>query len=182
MARLLVLAVVLLGGSLAGWRALAPDGSDGADGLRQRARVVRVIDGDTIKVTIGSRRETVRLIGVDTPELHRPGTPVECGARPAERLMRRLALAADGRGRTVTLVADPTQDRRDRYGRMLAYVEGVDGTDLGEAELRDGWGEVYVFRGRRFQRLDRYRSAAAKARSERRGVWRSCAGGFHSAR
>jgi micrococcal nuclease len=152
---LLVLVVLLaLGG-----RAVVAQSEDG--------RVTRVVDGDTLHVTVDGRDETVRLIGIDTPELHKPGTPVECGARAATRVMNQLAA-----GRRVELVGDPSQDDRDRYGRLLAYVVTTRGDlDLGEAMLRRGWAEVYVY-DRPFERLGRYREAAAAGAD--RGVAARC--------
>ncbi len=79
------------------------------------ARVVRVVDGDTIEVRIGGRDEYVRLIGVDTPETVKPDTPVQCfGERASHFTKRRLT------GRRVRLVFGV--EPRDVYGRLLAYV------------------------------------------------------------
>lgn len=80
------------------------------------ARVVRVIDGDTIEARIGDgRTDDVRLIGVDTPETVKPGTPVQCfGERASHFTKRRLT------GRRVRLVFGV--EPRDVYGRLLAYV------------------------------------------------------------
>ena len=81
-----------------------------------RATVVRVIDGDTIVVRIGGRDENVRLLGIDTPETHKPETPVECyGQEASDRLTALLP-----QGTTVRLVRDV--EARDRYDRLLAYV------------------------------------------------------------
>jgi endonuclease YncB( thermonuclease family) len=144
---------------------------------RLEARVVRAVDGDTLEARLRSsgRVLDVRLIGIDTPETHRPGTPIECGGPRASRSMHRLA---DGRG--VTLVTDPTQDRFDRYGRLLAYAVRGDGLDLNWAQLRRGWAMVYVYEGRPFRRLAAYRSAQREARRARRGVWGMCGGDFHT--
>jgi hypothetical protein len=61
----------------------------------RRARILSVIDGDTVKVRLASgKRITVRMIGVDTPETMKPGTPVECGGRQATANMKRLARSA----------------------------------------------------------------------------------------
>ncbi len=76
----------------------------------------RVIDGDTIEVRISSRRrEEVRYIGVDTPETVKPGTPVQCFGPRASIFNHRLL-----EGRRVRLVLGA--ERRDVYGRLLAYV------------------------------------------------------------
>jgi micrococcal nuclease len=90
--------------------------SDGDEGAAEvRAYVVRAVDGDTIEVRIGERLEDVRYIGVDTPETVKPDTPVQCfGPRASsfnhhlvERRWVRLAFGVE---------------RRDVYGRLLAYV------------------------------------------------------------
>ena len=80
------------------------------------ARVVRVIDGDTIVVRVGSRTETVRLIGIDTPETVRPDSPVECYGPDASALTHRLLPD----GTPIRLSRDV--EARDDYGRLLAYV------------------------------------------------------------
>ena len=79
------------------------------------ARVSRVIDGDTVEVDLDGRAEDVRYIGVDTPESVKPGAPVECFGPAAAAFNRRLV-----EGRRVRLVFD--RERRDVYGRLLAYV------------------------------------------------------------
>jgi micrococcal nuclease len=79
------------------------------------ALVTRVVDGDTIEVRIGGRSEDVRLIGVDTPETVKPDTPVQCfGERASHFTKHRLT------GKRVRLVFGV--ERRDVYGRLLAYV------------------------------------------------------------
>lgn len=78
-------------------------------------RVSRVVDGDTIEVRLDGRSEDVRLIGIDTPETVKPDTPVQCfGERASHFTKRRLT------GRRVRLVFGI--ERRDVYGRLLAYV------------------------------------------------------------
>jgi endonuclease YncB( thermonuclease family) len=145
---------------------------------KRLARIVRVIDGDTLLVRLSSGPQlTVRLIGIDTPETKRPGVAVECGGMTAGAFMRRLAFRR-GRGRQVTLVGDPSQDATDRYGRTLAYVDARGGGDLGRLMLRAGWASVYVF-ANPFGRLAGYESAAGHAEARRIGVWDRCSGHFH---
>ncbi len=145
-----------------------------------KARIVRVIDGDTLEVRLTSGpTATVRLIGIDTPETRRPATPVECGGPDATARMKMLAFSR-GIGRIVDLTSDPTQDRVDRFGRLLAYVQGG-GVDLGRSMISSGWARTYVFR-RDFARVGTYRRAQALARAASRGVWRKCGGNFHRAR
>ena len=137
------------------------------------ARVVRVTDGDTLVVRSGSgRRFRVRLIGIDTPEVF---GGVECGGRKASASMKRLA----SRGRRVRVFGDPTQDRRDRYGRLLAYVKTRNGPQLNIAQVRRGWAKVYVYQGRPFRQTASFRRAAKRAKRQGRGVWGRCGGDFH---
>jgi micrococcal nuclease len=79
------------------------------------AVVTRVVDGDTIEARIGGEVEDVRLIGIDTPETVKPGAPVECFGPRASRFTHRLL-----DGHTVRLVFGT--ERRDAYGRLLAYA------------------------------------------------------------
>lgn len=135
--------------------------------LRQRARVIRVTDGDTIKVRLGSgRRKDVRLIGIDTPEVY---GRVECGGPGASRSLGRLL----PEGARVVLVSDPTQDRVDRYGRILRYVMKA-GRDMNRTQVTRGWGRVYVHDGTPFRRVDGYRLSQRRAEAAPRGVWKVC--------
>lgn len=141
------------------------------------AQVVRPVDGDTLVATAGGRTFYVRLLGIDTPETHRPGTPVECGGPEASASMDALAPP----GAQVRLESDPTQDRVDRYGRMLAYVWLADGRLLEAAQLESGWATTYVYAGRPVRLFSRLAAAALDARRAHRGVWARCGGRFHSA-
>jgi len=147
--------------------------------LTAQARVTSVIDGDTLKVRFANGvRTTVRLIGIDTPETRKPGTPVQCGGRAATARMKQIAYR-NGKGRSVTIRTDPTQDLTDRYGRLLSYV-AAGGTDFGRTMVSSGWAKTYVYRVD-FQRVAAYRSAARSAKSAGRGVFGRCAGNFHRA-
>lgn len=140
----------------------------------RRARVIAVVDGDTIKVRLADgARETVRLVGIDTPESRRPNTPVECGAKQAGAALNRLVARRD-----VTLVRDPSQDARDRYGRTLAYVDVAE-RDAGEEMVRGGWATPYVYDDVAFERVGAYRGAERAAKRTRAGVHGACSGDFH---
>jgi len=124
--------------------------------------VSRVVDGDTLDVLLaGGKRERVRLIGIDAPERG------VCGATRASAAARRLA-----HGKAVVLRGDRTQDTRDRYGRLLAYVWLPGGRDLGFHLVAGGHAKVYVY-DRPFSRLAAYRRGEAAARGK--GIW-ACAG------
>jgi Micrococcal nuclease (thermonuclease) homologs len=90
-------------------------GRDGGGPAAATAYVTRAVDGDTIEVRIGGEVEDVRYIGVDTPETVKPDTPVQCFGPRASTFDHRLV-----EHRTVRLVFGV--ERRDIYGRLLAYV------------------------------------------------------------
>ena len=81
-----------------------------------QARVVDVVDGDTLVLDVAGARETTRLLGIDTPEVHHPTRPVECWGAEASARLAELAPA----GTLVRIERD--EEARDHYGRLLAYV------------------------------------------------------------
>jgi micrococcal nuclease len=83
-----------------------------------------------------------------------------------------------GSGRRVKVTTDPTQDRRDRYGRLLAYIKSAGGSFAGK-QLRAGWATMYVFEDA-FEQLAPFQAAEGSARDAERGVWGQCAGNFHT--
>lgn len=121
--------------------------------------VSEVVDGDTIKLSNG---ETVRLIGVDTPETVHPNKPVEKFGREASAFTKQLLL-----GKQVRLEYD--QDTRDRYQRLLAYVYLPDGTSANEQIVASGFG--YAYTQFPFKYMERYREIEKRARAQRRGLW-----------
>jgi micrococcal nuclease len=133
-----------------------------------QATVVRVVDGDTIVVRLGTgAEEHVRYIGIDTPESVKPGTPVQCFAKEASAANARLV-----EGRRVRLVRDVSE--RDRYGRLLAYVYRAD-DDLfvNERLVRDGYAIAKEYRpDTRF--ADRFATVMAGAKKALRGLWMAC--------
>ena len=142
------------------------DGSSAADG---RASVVRVVDGDTVVVQLGGREDTVRLIGIDTPETVDPRSPVECfGEEASDRTKALLPTGTD-----VRLVADA--EPRDRYDRLLAYVYRDDGTFVNLALVEDGYVSVLTYPPNVTHESE-FTAAAAPARDERRGLWGACGG------
>ena len=134
---------------------------------RNRGNVVKVIDGDTLKVRLrGIGVRSVRLIGIDTPEVY-GGT--QCGGKDASERMRELAPV----GSTVRLISDPSQADRDRYGRLLRYVERR-GKDVGRAQVNLGQAKVYVYNHKPFRRTSNYQRVQRNARQNGRGSWSSC--------
>ncbi len=136
----------------------------------KRAVVTGIADGDTIEVRVGDRIEGVRLVGIDTPEVY---FGKECGGAGASRSIGRMLDRGDG----VRLIRDRSQENRDRYGRLLRYVERR-GRDLGRRQVRKGRATVYVYESP-FGRLASYQRAKRAAKARDRGVWGRCDGDFH---
>lgn len=145
------------------------------------ATVVEVVDGDTVDVRFeDGTEERLRLLGVDTPEVHTEVDPAEfegvpdteagrsCldtwGDHASEFATERLA------GKTVRVVVDPAADRRGGYGRLLAYVE-TNGDSFNYALLEEGYARLY---DTEFTERDRFVAAQRQAQSNGTGLW-SCA-------
>jgi micrococcal nuclease len=129
------------------------------------AYVTRVVDGDTVEVRLGGTEEDVRYIGVDTPETVKPETPVQCFGPQASEFNHRLV-----EGRRVQLVFGA--ERRDVYGRLLAYVY-LDGRFVNAELLRRGLARTLTIppNDRYADRFKRLEIAAARAG---RGLWGAC--------
>jgi micrococcal nuclease len=130
-------------------------------------RVVRVVDGDTIDVQLAATRQTVRYIGVDTPETKHPSKPVQCYGQRASDFNALLVS-----GELVRLVRDVAQ--RDRYGRLLAYVYRVrDGLFVNAELARLGYAQpLPIAPDVRYS--DRFADLARRAREQGRGLWSAC--------
>lgn len=131
-------------------------------GTSRSATIARVLDGDTIVLTDGRR---IRLVQVDAPESDED----ECYAAEAKGVLIRLLPV----GTEVEIETDPALDERDRFGRILAYVER-DGTNINLELVRQGAASPYFFHGDRGRdALDLLR-AANEARQHQRGLWAAC--------
>lgn len=133
---------------------------------RETGNVVRVTDGDTLRVRLRSGAHvSVRMLGIDTPEQGR------CGADQATANLRRLAPV----GSTVHLVSDRTQAAKDRYGRLLRYVKREGGfADLSYRQAWSGFTRPYVYGGKPVARHGTYVRAIRDARTHQRGAWSGC--------
>lgn len=130
------------------------------------AHVVRVIDGDTIVVEIDGVQETVRYIGIDTPEPYRDRQPA-CFS--TEATVRNRELVAD---REVQLVADA--EDQDRYGRLLRYVY-VDNLFINEQLIIEGYATTLLIPPNTTHAAS-LKAAKENAREDGRGLWSACAG------
>lgn len=151
--------------------AVAPTASTAAPdvapvGATETARVVRIVDGDTIVVDRGRGNERLRYIGIDAPESVKPGTPVQFMAREAS-----AANAALVAGRVVVLERDVSET--DRYGRLLRYVwlrDGGSWTFVNLELVRRGFAHAVTFPPD-VRWVDALRTAERTARDADAGLW-----------
>lgn len=160
MARRVVALVAVLAAASAGGRWLG-------DARRQQlsATVVEVVDGDTLEVVRGGRPDTIRLLGVDTPETVHPDRPVECHGPEAAAFTRSRLL-----GRQVRLELDVVP--RDPFGRLLAFVS-VDGRRFNDELLRRGLARLLVIPPNGLHGRELL-AAEMQALESRRGLWGAC--------
>jgi micrococcal nuclease len=104
------------------------------------AKVLRVIDGDTIEVIIDNKKESVRLIGIDAPELTDSSMKGKLALESKEYLKKLLE------NKNIRLERDTTQDDRDIYQRLLRYVFLEDGTLINKKMIEAGMAEEYTYK------------------------------------
>jgi micrococcal nuclease len=131
--------------------------------------VTRYVDGDTIQVDMDGTKETIRFIGIDTPETHKPNTPVQCYGPAAAAHTKNVISQAGGR---VRLAADALGTNRDRYDRLLRYVYLPDGTLVNERNVREGYAFYYPFFP--FSKKAEFAAAQKEAQAGNRGLWGNC--------
>ena len=146
---------------------------------RTSATILYVTDGDTIKVKIDGRKESVRLIGIDAPEskhndraykqAYRSSTDVESIVKLGKQSKQHLLKLAP-EGSLVKLEQDV--EPRDRYGRILAYVYLPDGSMVNEQMLEMGYASPLTIPPN-VKYVDRLTNAAKRGRAANRGLWAS---------
>lgn len=136
-----------------------------------RAKVVRVIDGDTIEI---EGKVKVRYVGIDTPELHHPKKQIECFGTEAYAKNKELV-----EGKEVLLEKDVSNT--DRYGRLLRYVylpadnqeTKKEAMFVNDFLVRQGYAYIATFPPDvKYQQV--FLGAQQEARTKNRGLWKSC--------
>lgn len=131
------------------------------------ARIVKVVDGDTVDVILDGKTVTLRLIGMDSPEVVDPRKPVQCFGREASNRGHQIL-----DGQTVYLEADPTQGERDKYGRTLRYLWLPDGRSYEWTMIDDGYAHEYTYDAPYRYQAD-FKAAQRDAMEHNRGLWSS---------
>jgi micrococcal nuclease len=129
--------------------------------------ISKFIDGDTIEVNMNGYTETIRMIGMDTPETHKPNTPIQCYGPEAAAYTKALI-----GNNAVRLQADPLDTNRDRYGRLLRYVYLPDGTLLEQKLVSEGYALAYL--AFPFERKADFATWEEQAKAANKGLWAHC--------
>lgn len=137
------------------------------DNTEENLAVVDIVDGDTIKINIEGKIETVRLLSIDTPETKDPRKPVQCFGLEATNKLKELTL-----GKSVALKLDSFQGDRDRYGRLLRYVYLADGTFVNAEMVKSGY--AFAYTKIESDQLAYMQSLEIEARTNNAGLWGQC--------
>lgn len=128
--------------------------------------VVRIVDGDTIRVLQDGEEQVVRLVNINAPESVDPRRAVECMGVAASQYLTELL--AD---QTVKLLVDDTQASQDRYGRLLRFVQLADERDVGELMIAAGFAYSTPYGRGQHVYFERYQAAQVQAQQDQRGLW-----------
>ncbi|HSX32593.1 MAG TPA: thermonuclease family protein [Candidatus Saccharimonadales bacterium] len=129
--------------------------------------VSRFVDGDTIVVDMNGQNETIRMIGVDTPETHKPDAPVQCYGPAASAYVKNLIGNSQ-----VRLESDPKSTNRDRYQRLLRYVYLPDGKLVELESIKNGY--AFAYTQFPFTKSDQFVAAQDEAKAQVKGLWTNC--------
>ena len=132
-------------------------------------KIVKVVDGDTITASIRGKNESIRLLGIDTPETVDPRRPVQCFGKAASDKMKSFVL-----GKYVKLLDDSTQGNRDKYKRLLRFVYLPDSkaTFINGEMVKQGF--AFSYRKYPTKMLEKFNNFEKYARENNLGLWGSC--------
>lgn len=128
-------------------------------------KVAKVVDGDTIAVDISEKIETVRLIGIDAPEVVGKSKTVECLGKLASNKAKEILT-----GKSVKLEADQSQGERDKYGRLLRYIFLENGTDFNKMMVKEGFAKEYTYKIP-YKYQSPFKKAEKEAKEKKMGLW-----------
>lgn len=128
-------------------------------------KIVKVVDGDTIAVDINGKTETLRLIGINTPETVDPRKPVECFGVEASNKAKAVLT-----GMNVKLESDSSQGELDKYNRLLRYVFLEDGTNFNLLMIKEGYAYEYTY-NLPYKYQAAFKQAQTDAQAANKGLW-----------
>jgi micrococcal nuclease len=135
---------------------------------QEQATLVRVVDGDTVLVRIDGKEQSVRLIGVDAPEVKGPYAELECYGNESKDYLSELLPTED----QVILEYDDSQGRYDKYDRILAYIF-LGEKNIGEYMIQNGYAQEFTYK-RDYRYQSAFRAAENFANMNDFGLWSEC--------
>ncbi len=135
-------------------------------------KVTEVVDGDTIKININGKIETLRLIGLDTPETVDPRKPVQCFGKEASNKAKELLI-----GKNVRIEKDISQGELDKYNRLLVYIYREDGLFYNKHMIETGYAHEYTY-NTPYKYQTEFKAAQKTAQQNSLGLWspNTCSG------
>lgn len=161
----LLIALLLLFGIQVSTPTAPVDTTDSMVASTTHYSVLKVVDGDTIHIDMNGKKETVRLIGMNTPETVDPRRPVECFGKEASAKAKELL-----DGQQVRIETESSQGERDKYGRLLGYVIREDGLLFNRYMIEEGYAYEYTYR-LPYKYQAEFKTAQKEAEAAGRGLW-----------
>ncbi len=132
-------------------------------------KIEKINDGDTFEVFLNGKRERVRLLGINTPEVEGPYRHQECFGPEASRRGKQLLT-----NQKVYLIKDPNVPDRGRYGRLLRYAVREDGLFYNAEMIWEGYAFEYSPKNQHFGYENLFKQLETQARNKKRGLWGKC--------
>lgn len=132
-------------------------------------KVVKVLDGDTLVANVNGHEVTVRLIGMDTPEVVDPRKPVQCYGPEASAKGHELL-----DGKEIYIEREQNRESYDKYGRVLAYAHFADGNLYNAYMIENGYAREYTFNHEKYKYQSQFKAAQKAAQSAKLGLWGIC--------
>jgi len=141
----------------------------------QSGQVISITDGDTIQVILNQKKETIRLIGIDTPETVDPNKEIECYGPEASKSLSDKIL-----NKIVIIETDPSQELRGKYNRLLAYIylpasssENPILNNINLWMIQEGYAQEYTY-SNSYKYQKEFKTAELKAQENNKGLWKEC--------
>lgn len=132
-------------------------------------KVINVLDGDTLTANVKGHEVTLRLIGIDTPEVVDPRKPVQCYGREASAKAKEIL-----KDKEIYIEKEKSKGDYDIYGRVLAYVYLRDHTLYNQKMIEEGFAREYTFNKEKYKYQKEFKAEQAKAKKGKIGLWSAC--------
>lgn len=129
------------------------------------AQVIRVVDGDTVRVSLNGEEKTIRLIGMNTPETVDPRREVQCYGKEASEKAKELLT-----GQEIYLESDDSQGETDKYQRLLRYIWLTDGMNFNKLMIAEGYAYEYTY-DLPYKYQAEFKTAQLTAQESKKGLW-----------